>query len=576
MIRTCFNTDLTLADVGKEVTLVGWAAKRRNLGQLLFIDLRDRSGIIQVLVNDTTNVPDIRNEYVIQVVGTVSKKEVPNKNLKTGEIEIIAKEVKVINKAKNPPIIIDDNTDALEDTRLKYRYLDLRRPIMQKYQDIRHKIKMATHRYLNGLRFIEIETPMLCASSPEGAKEYLVPSRIHHGTFYALPQSPQMFKQLLMVGGFERYYQIARCFRDEDLRADRQPDFTQIDIETSFLDQEQFLEMMEGLIANIFDETIGYKLVTPFKRITYKDAIDLYGSDKPDTRFDMKLVDLKQVFASTTFEGYKNAESIKGLKVEGVAKDTSRKIIDKLNLDAKQFSLAGATVLKIEEGNLVGSFTKFLSEQEKEALIKVFDAKDNDIIIISAGNYSRVCAYLGSVRSAYGHSLNLIDESIHDVLWVVDFPMFERDLETNKIVCTHHPFTRVKDEDIPLLDTDPTKVLSYAFDLVIDGYELSSGSLRNYDQEMQEKIFNLLGLSEEEIRNKFGFFVDALKYGTPPHGGMGIGLERLTMILSNTNNIRDVVAFPKNLAGVCPMSNAPTPSTTDRLEELGIKIIEQE
>ena len=576
MIRTCFNTDLTLADVGKEVTLVGWAAKRRNLGQLLFIDLRDRSGIIQVLVNDTTNVPDIRNEYVIQVVGTVSKKEVPNKNLKTGEIEIIAKEVKVINKAKNPPIIIEDNTDALEDTRLKYRYLDLRRPIMQKYQDIRHKIKMATHRYLNELRFIEIETPMLCASSPEGAKEYLVPSRIHHGTFYALPQSPQMFKQLLMVGGFERYYQIARCFRDEDLRADRQPDFTQIDIETSFLDQEQFLEMMEGLIANIFDETIGYKLVTPFKRITYKDAIDLYGSDKPDTRFDMKLVDLKQVFALTTFEGYKNAESIKGLKVEGVAKDTSRKIIDKLNLDAKQFSLAGATVLKIEEGNLVGSFTKFLSEQEKEALIKVFDAKDNDIIIISAGNYSRVCAYLGSVRSAYGHSLNLIDESIHDVLWVVDFPMFERDLETNKIVCTHHPFTRVKDEDIPLLDTDPTKVLSYAFDLVIDGYELSSGSLRNYDQEMQEKIFNLLGLSEEEIRNKFGFFVDALKYGTPPHGGMGIGLERLTMILSNTNNIRDVVAFPKNLAGVCPMSNAPTPSTTDRLEELGIKIIEQE
>lgn len=574
MIRTCFNTDLTLNDVGKEVTLVGWAAKRRNLGQLLFIDLRDRSGIIQVLVNDTTNIPDIRNEYVIQVVGTVNKKEVPNKNLKTGEIEILAKEIKVINKAKNPPIIIEDNTDALEDTRLKYRYLDLRRPIMQKYQDIRHKIKMATHSYLNKLRFIEIETPMLCASSPEGAKEYLVPSRIHHGTFYALPQSPQMFKQLLMVGGFERYYQIARCFRDEDLRADRQPDFTQIDIETSFLDQEQFLEMMEGLIVNIFKETIGYNLTAPFKRITYKDAIDLYGSDKPDTRFDMKLVDLKQIFANTVFEGYKNAESIKGLKVEGVAKDTSRKVIDKLNLDAKQFSLAGATILKVEGDVLTGSFVKFLSDEEKENLIKTFSAKDNDIIIISAGNYSRVCAYLGSVRSSYGHSLNLIDESIHDVLWVVDFPMFEHDFESNKIVCTHHPFTRVKDEDIHLLDSDPTKVLSYAFDLVIDGYELSSGSLRNYDQEMQEKIFNLLGLSEEEIKNKFGFFVDALKYGTPPHGGMGIGLERLTMILSNTNNIRDVVAFPKNLAGVCPMSNAPTPSTSERLEELGIKVID--
>ena len=574
MIRTCFNTDLTIKDVGREVTLVGWAAKRRNLGQLLFIDLRDRSGIIQVLVTDTTNVPDIRNEYVIEVKGVVNKKEVPNKNLKTGEIEILAKEVNVINKAKNPPIIIEDNTDALEDTRLKYRYLDLRRPIMQRYQDIRHKIKMATHSYLNGLRFIEIETPMLCASSPEGAKEYLVPSRIHHGNFYALPQSPQMFKQLLMVGGFERYYQIARCFRDEDLRADRQPDFTQIDIETSFLDQEQFLEMMEGLIQNIFLETIGYELSAPFKRITYKDAIDFYGSDKPDTRFEMKLVDLKDIFASTTFEGFKTAEAIKGIKVEGVAKDTSRKIIDKLNLDAKQFSLAGATVLKIEEGNLAGSFTKFLSEEEKQALINTFEAKDNDIIIMCAGNYSRVCAYLGSVRSSYGHSLNLIDESKHDVLWVVDFPMFERDLETNKIVCTHHPFTRVKDEHIHLLDTDPTSVLSYAFDLVIDGYELSSGSLRNYDQEMQEKIFNLLGLSEEEIRNKFGFFVDALKYGTPPHGGMGIGLERLTMILSNTNNIRDVVAFPKNLAGVCPMSNAPTPSSDERLEELGIKIID--
>lgn len=573
MIRTCFNTDLSLKDVGREVTLVGWAAKRRNLGQLLFIDLRDRSGIIQVLVNDTTNVCDIRNEYVIEVKGVVSKKDVPNKNLKTGEIEIIASEIKVINKAKNPPIIIEDNTDALEDTRLKYRYLDLRRPIMQKYQDIRHKIKTATHNYLNELRFIEIETPMLCASSPEGAKEYLVPSRIHHGHFYALPQSPQMFKQLLMVGGFERYYQIARCFRDEDLRADRQPDFTQIDIETSFLDQEQFLEMMEGLIIKIFKDTVNYDLKSPFKRITYKDAIDLYGSDKPDTRFGMLLKDLKQTFVNTTFEGFKNAEAIKGIKVEGVSKDTTRKIIDKLNLDSKQFSLSGAMVLKYEDNNLLGSFVKFLSEEEKSSLIELFELKNNDIIIMSAGNYSRVCAFLGSVRNNYGHALNLIDEKIHDVLWVVDFPMFERDLESNKIVCTHHPFTRVKDEHIHLLDTDPTQVLSYAFDLVIDGYELSSGSLRNYDQEMQEKIFNLLGLSDEEIKNKFGFFVEALKYGTPPHGGMGIGLERLTMILSGTNNIRDVVAFPKNLAGVCPMSNAPTESSEERLTELGIKIL---
>ena len=365
MIRTCFNTDLTINDVGREVTLVGWAQKRRNLGQLLFIDLRDRSGIIQILVSDVESCPDIRNEYVLSVTGVVSKKEVPNKNLKTGEIEIIASHIEIVNKAKNPPIIIEDNTDALEDTRLKYRYLDLRRPIMQRYQDIRHKIKMSVHNYLSNLRFIEIETPMLCASSPEGAKEYLVPSRIHKGHFYALPQSPQMFKQLLMVGGFERYYQIARCFRDEDLRADRQPDFTQIDIETSFLDQEQFLTMMEGLIQNIFKNTINYELKAPFKRITYKDAIDLYGSDKPDTRFEMKLHGLKHIFANTTFEGFKNSEDIRGIKVSGVSKETTRKVIDKLTLDAKQFSLNGATVLKMEENALVGSFTKFLSEKEK-------------------------------------------------------------------------------------------------------------------------------------------------------------------------------------------------------------------
>ena len=575
MIRTCFNTDLSLKDVGKEVTLVGWAAKRRNLGQLLFIDLRDRSGIIQVLVNDTTNIPDIRNEYVLQVHGIVNKKDVPNKNLKTGEIEILADEIIVVNKAKNPPLIIEDNTDASEDTRLKYRYLDLRRPCMQRYQDIRHNIKMSVHSYLSALRFIEVETPMLCASSPEGAKEYLVPSRIHHGKFYALPQSPQMFKQLLMVGGFERYYQIARCFRDEDLRADRQPDFTQIDIETSFLDQEQFLTMMEGLIQNIYKNAINYDLKVPFKRITYKDAIEYYGSDKPDTRFDMKLHDLKAIFKNTSFQAFKDAEAIKGIKVEGVADTTSRKVIDKLTLNAKQFSLNGATVLKMENNCLTGSFTKFLSEEEMNNLVSCFDLHNNDIIIMCAGNYNRVCLYLGSERNNYAKALNLIDASTHDVLWVVDFPMFERDLESGKIVCLHHPFTRVKDEDIPLLDTDPTQVLSYAFDLVINGYELSSGSLRNYDQDMQEKIFKLLGLSEEEIVDKFGFFVEALKYGTPPHGGMGIGLERLTMILSGTDNIRDVVAFPKNLSAVCPMSNAPTLSTPDRLQELGIKVIEE-
>ena len=571
MERTCFNTELSIKDEGRKVVLVGWASKRRNLGQLLFIDLRDRSGIIQITVKDGVEVPDIRNEYVIQVFGTVGKKDIPNKNLKTGEIEIIADKIVVVNKAKQPPLIIDDNTDALEDTRLKYRYLDLRRPIMQHFQDVRHKIKMSVHNYLNDLHFIEVETPMLCASSPEGAKEYLVPSRLHHGHFYALPQSPQMFKQLLMVGGFERYYQIARCFRDEDLRADRQPDFTQIDIETSFLDQEQFLTMMEGLIQNIFKNTINHDLPAPFKRITYWDAINLYGSDKPDTRFDMKLVDIKDIFVNTEFEGFKGVEDIRALKVENIADKTSRKVIDKLASNAKQFSLGGAIVLKVTEGELTGSFTKWLSDTEKAGLKAALDFHDNDIIIIAAGVHTRTTAFLGATRSNYGHELNLIDESKFDVLWVVDFPMFELDDE-GKLTCTHHPFTRVKDEDIAKLDTAPLEVSSYAFDLVMNGYELSSGSLRNYDQEMQEKIFEMLGLTEEDIQNKFGFFVEALKYGTPPHGGMGIGLERLTMILSGTNNIRDVVAFPKNLSGVCPMSNAPTLSDDERLAELGIKI----
>ena len=571
MERSHYSNELGLANVGEKVTLLGWVSKRRNLGSLLFIDLRDRFGLVQLVVSDNLEIPDIRNEYVIQVKGEVAKRQVANPKLKSGEIEVIASEIVLLNTAKTTPLIIADETDALEDTRLKYRYLDLRRPCMQHYFDVRDTIKMTTHSFMHRHHFIEIETPMLCASSPEGAKEYLVPSRVHKGQFYALPQSPQMFKQLLMVAGFERYYQIARCFRDEDLRADRQPDFTQIDVETSFLDQQQFLTLMEELIKDIFKATINYDVQLPLRQMTYKEAMDRFGSDKPDTRFGIELNNLKDLFKNSTFSGYQVAEAIKGIVVNGVAEQTSRKVIDNLNLEAKKFGLGGLTVLKKENGELTGSFLKFLSEAEINGLNERLGLVDNDILIIAAGNDNRVTPLLGALRLKYGRELGLIKEGTYDLLWVIDFPMFERDVESGAIVATHHPFTRPRDEDVKYLDSDPTKVLSYAYDIVINGYEAGGGTLRIYDQDMQRKIFEVLGLSDEEIKERFGYFVDALQYGTPPHAGMAFGLDRLAMILGGTDNIRDVIAFPKNLAAVDPMTNAPTNVTQAQLDELGIK-----
>ena len=574
MERTHYNNELSLKNVGEKVTLLGWVSKRRNLGAILFIDLRDRSGIVQVVVNDGVAVPDVRNEYVIQVKGTVGKRATPNPKLQTGEIEVVADEIVLLNTAKTTPLIIADETDALEDTRLKYRYLDLRRPCMQHYFDVRDTIKMTTHAFMHRHHFIEVETPMLCASSPEGAKEYLVPSRVHHGQFYALPQSPQMFKQLLMVAGFERYYQIARCFRDEDLRADRQPDFTQIDVETSFLDQGQFLTLMEELIKDIFKNTIGYDVKLPLRQMTYKEAMERFGSDKPDTRFGIELHNIKDIFVNSSFEAYQKAEAIRCIVVPGVASVTSRKVIDNLALEAKKFGLGGITVLKKENDELTGSFVKFLSEGENKALNANLGLNNDDLLIIAAGNDNRVTPLLGALRLKYGRELGLIKEGTYDLLWVIDFPMFERDVESGAIVATHHPFTRPRDEDLEFLDKDPTKVLSYAYDIVINGYEAGGGTLRIYDQDMQRKIFEILGLSDEDIQKKFGYFVDALQYGTPPHAGMAFGLDRLAMILGGTDNIRDVIAFPKNLAAVDPMTNAPTPVTDEQLKELGLKVEE--
>lgn len=575
--RTHHCGDLRIEDVGKTVDILGWVAKKRNLGSLLFIDLRDRWGIVQVLVKtEEISVPDIRNEYIISVHGVVNKKDQPNKSLATGDIEVEALEIKVINTASQPPIIIADNTDALEDVRLKYRYLDLRRPIMQKRFFIRAKIVKCVHEYLDSLDFVEVETPTLTLSSPEGAKEYLVPSRIHHGCFYALPQSPQLYKQLLMVAGFERYYQVAKCFRDEDLRADRQPDFTQIDLEMSFLNEDQILTIAEGLLQKIFKETINFDVKLPLRRIPYDEAVSKYGSDKPDTRFGMLLENVKDILEKGDFNVYKDSKFVCAIKVDNIAKDTSRKKIDEYNLLANKFNMKSFGVFKVENQLIYSSLSKFYTPEVLEELKTRMNAKDGDVIFVAAGNNSKNVHFgLGALREEFGYKLGLIKPNTYDLLWVTKFPLFGMS-EDGHIVAEHHPFTRPCDEDLDKLKTHPEQVYSYAYDIVINGYEAGGGSLRIFDQDLQKTIFEVLGVSDEDIEKKFGWFVNALKFGTPPHGGLAFGLDRLTMILSGTDNIRDVIAFPKNLSAVCPMTNAPRPVTDAQLKELGLKVEESE
>ena len=573
-MRSCYNTDLSLKDEGRKVTLVGWVAKKRNLGALQFIDLRDRSGIIQITVNEGVKVPDVRSEYVISVTGVVHKKDVPNKNLKTGDIEVLAEKIEVFSKANPTPLIIADETDALEDVRLKYRYLDLRRPIIRHNLEKRAQIVKAAHSYFDENGFIEVETPCLTLSTPEGARDYIVPSRVSHGCFYALPQSPQLFKQLLMIGGFERYYQIARCFRDEDLRQDRQPEFTQIDLEMSFLDQDEILTIMEGFLKKVFKETINVDIKTPLRRMPYAEAVDVYGSDKPDTRFGLHLIDVKNVLKATEFNGYKTADCIKAIVVPGVASETSRKVIDNLTLEAKKFGFGGIGVYKVIGGTLESSLLKFINENQAKELMEVTSAKENDLILVLAGAHDPVCFALGALRSQYAHQLGYIKPNTYDLLWVVDFPLFEKDIHDGSYKALHHPFTRPTPETAHYLDSDPSKVLSAAYDIVINGYEAGGGSLRIYDQDMQKKVFNILGFTNEDITRKFGYFVKAFEYGTPPHGGIAFGLERLSMIICGTDNIRDVIAFPKNLKATCPMSNAPERVDEAQLKDVGIKIAE--
>lgn len=577
MNRTHHNGDLRLENVNEHVELVGWVAKKRNFGQLVFIDLRDRSGICQLVFDESMSeaLKDVRNEYVLSVSGTVLQRKDANPDLKTGEIEVKVEKFEIINKAKTTPLIIADETDALEDTRLQYRYLDLRRPVMQNKLIMRHKITRSMREYLDNNDFIEIETPMLGKSTPEGARDYLVPSRVHPGSFYALPQSPQLYKQLLMISGFERYYQFARCFRDEDLRADRQTDFTQVDIETSFLSEVEIQTMMEEMMVKLMKEVKGIDIQAPFLRLSYEEAMNRYGSDKPDNRFGYELQDITEVFKNSEFKVFKdcidNGGVIQTIVIDNFSSIT-RKEIDKYTELAKKNGAKGLVVLKAQDNELTGSARKFLSEDEVKALYDTLSLKDKDVLFIVSDQWTKTCNVLGALRNEIGSKLGLKKKDEFSFLWVTDFPMFEWSEEQQRYVACHHPFTQPKEEDIPLLDTDIAKVKANAYDIILNGYELGGGSLRIYDNDLQEKIFEILGMSEEEIHNKFGFFIDAFQYGTPPHGGLAFGLDRIAMILSESDSIRDVIAFPKNANAKCPMSKAPTPVDPAQLEELHIEI----
>ena len=576
MYRTHNNGELRLQDVNSEVTLCGWVAKRRNFGALVFIDLRDRYGITQLVFNEdiATQISDVRNEYVLQVKGTVVERKDKNPKLATGEIEVVVREVKIVNTAITTPMIIADETDALEDTRLKYRYLDLRRPVLQKNLILRNRITLLVRNYLAKYGFTEVETPILCRSTPEGARDYLVPSRISKGQFYALPQSPQLYKQLLMVGGMDRYFQIARCFRDEDLRADRQPEFSQIDIEMSFVDEEDIWSMTEGLMKEIFKDIKGIDL-PEFKRIPYDTCMEKYGSDKPDLRFDMPLYNVSEVFANTEFKVFENCLNeggiIQAMNVKNGADKFSRKQLDKLQDYVKVYGAKALANLKLTSEGFAGSVTKVLSDAEKEALRTMLNIEENDIVFFVADKKKVAQTSLGALRAKLGHDLDLINKDAYEFLWVTDFPMFEYDENENRYVAAHHPFTSPNLEDVDKLLSDPAHCYSRAYDLVLNGYELLSGSIRIHDQKLQEKVFEAIGMTLEEAHEKFSWFMDAFQYGTPPHGGVGIGLERLTMILAGTDNIRDVVAFPKTASASDLMAQAPSPVDPAQLKELGIE-----
>ena len=583
MTRTHNNGELRLSHVGEHVNLKGWVTKTRNLGGLLFVDLRDRYGTTQLTLN-TESVDaslaqvaeGLRNEYVIEVAGTVVERESKNPEMSTGDIEIEATILKILSQAKTTPMIIADETDALEDTRLKYRYLDLRRPVMQKNLITRHKMLKSIRNFLDAHDFIDIETPYLTKSTPEGARDYLVPSRVHPGQFYALPQSPQIFKQLLMVSGFERYYQIARCFRDEDLRKDRQPEFTQVDIETSFLSQAEIMSMTEDMLAGVMREVKSMEVARPFLTMTYMDAMERFGTDKPDTRFSMELITLDDIAKTCGFSVFSGAIAsggrVKALCVKGGASDFSRKDIDALTDFVKRYKAKGLAWLKLSEEGFAGPIAKFISEEELVQIKEITSAEAGDLLLFVADYEDVVAASLGALRVHLAEKLGLIDESKFNFLWVVDWPLYEHDEEAGRFFAAHHPFTMPAASSLDTFDVNPKEARAQAYDIVLNGYELGGGSIRIYDESVQARMFKTLGFSEEELRSQFGFMLDALQYGTPPHGGIALGVDRFAMILTGSESIRDVIAFPKTASASCSMTDAPSTISDEQLTELGLDV----
>ncbi|MGK4109766.1 aspartate--tRNA ligase [Enterococcus cecorum] len=581
--RTLYCGQVSNETIGQTVTLKGWVQKRRDLGGVIFIDLRDREGFVQVVFNPAVSkeawaiADKCRSEYVIEVTGEVIARapEAVNPKIVTGGVEVMISDITILNKAKTPPFPIEDDQQTSDEVRMRYRYLDLRRPKMTQNIILRNQVTRAIRTYLDSNDFLDIETPYLGKSTPEGARDYLVPSRVHPGHFYALPQSPQIFKQLLMNAGFDRYYQIVRCFRDEDLRGDRQPEFTQVDMETSFLSAEEIQTLTEGMIAKVMKDVKGMDVTLPFPRMTYDEAMNRYGSDKPDTRFDMELVDISEVVKDIDFKVFQMALQdggvVKALNAKGAADKYSRKDMDNLGQFAGQYGAKGLAWLKVEADGLKGPIAKFLGDAT-EKIVAATNAEVGDLLMFGADSFDVVCASLGAVRLKLGKELGLIDESKFNFLWVVDWPQFEYDKEEGRYVSAHHPFTLPRESDIPLLATDPSKVHAQAYDIVLNGYELGGGSLRIYQKEVQEQMFEALGFSRREMQEQFGFLLDALDYGFPPHGGIALGLDRFVMLLAGEDNIREVIAFPKNGRAVDPMSQAPSTVSPLQLFELNIDV----
>ena len=586
--RDCLCAQLTENNVGQEVTVMGWVDTRRDLGGLIFIDVRDTSGVIQCVFDsaeyqDFAKVESLRNEYVVAIRGKVllRDEDTINPNIATGTIEVRANDLKILSAAKTPPFYIEDGVNVREELRLKYRYLDLRRPEMQAKMKMRHQVMQLVRNYFSENGFLEIETPMLAKSTPEGAREYLVPSRIQPHKFYALPQSPQMFKQLLMVSGLDRYFQIVRCFRDEDLRADRQPEFTQIDLEMSFVSPDDVMSVNEKLVQKIFKETWNLDLPLPFRRLTYREAMDRFGSDKPDTRFGLELCEISDLVANTNFKVFasivKNGGTVRGINVKGGVDKFARRELDALVEYVKQYGAKGMAWISVNENELQSPIVKFFTEEETKAILDRMGAEVGDVLMfVSDVNEDVVFDALGHLRLHLGEKLGLIDHDKLDVLWVTEFPLLEYSAEEKRYVAKHHPFTMPMDEDIQYLDTDPGRVRAKAYDLVINGMEAGGGSCRIYNPDLQAKMFEVLGLSHEEAQEKFGFLIEGFQYGTPPHGGMAYGLDRLVMILTKSKSIRDVIAFPKVQSGTCPLTGAPYYVEQKQLDELHIETIQEE